>query len=472
MKKILPLPPFLPDQSANSGVLLEADGVYPRVDGYGPLRAFQAQSETLGAAFAGGASFISTDGTSYMLAGTATGLVRYASGSWSDLLTGMTIPGRWRFVQFGDYVVAVNGVATEAVDLDAGTAAAISGSPAGIAVAVVGDYVVIAQGDDALLNIYTSGFNDHTDWNTAGSGGATIQPMLTGGEVMGLGGGEYGVILQRQRIVRMSRTGDATAPFQYDEITSNIGCASKASVIQVGRSIFFLSDRGFMALEDGQTVRPLGSEKVDRTFQSRVDRDDFERIYAAVDPQNKLVIWVVPGSPGTIWFYNFELDRWSTATVVIDGLFSGFTSSLTLEALAVTYTDLDAMTYSLDDPRFAGGSPRLYAVSGGKLGTFTADTIKASFQYGFNEFSPGRVSRVRNVRPITDAIAGNSVSIAVNSRMGDVPMVKNAGVLRDSGAMPVRASGRYHKLRWEIAAGSLWSYAQGLEIEMDADGGR
>ena len=60
-------------------------------------------------------------------------------------------------------------------------------------------------------------------------GGATQQPQLTGGEIMGLAGGEYGVILQRRQITRMSLTGDATRPFDYDVVTDNLGCASRGS---------------------------------------------------------------------------------------------------------------------------------------------------------------------------------------------------------------------------------------------------
>jgi hypothetical protein len=471
MRKRIALPAFLPDQSSNSGVLLEAEGVYPRVDGYGPVGAFASLSDALPAAFKGGQSFIADDGTSTLLVGTATGLVKYAAGAWTDLVTGMSVSGQWRFFQFGNFAVGLNGVTTKVINLTAGTAGNLAGAPNGIAGGVVGDYAVIVQGSNDLLGVYTSGFNDHTDWNPAGTGGATIQPMLTGGECMGFIGGEYGVILQRQRIVRMSRTGDDLAPFSYDEITPNVGCASKGSVATAGRSVFFLSDRGFMALEDGQALKPIGSEKVDRWFQGIVPRDDYERMFSAVDPQNKLVVWCIPGSPGFLLIYNFELDRWATAEMPIDGIFAGFTSSQTLEEVAVTYPDLDAMPISLDDPRWSGGNPRLYAVSG-SVGTLTGPALKASFQMGFNEFNPGMRSRVREVTPITDAIAGLTLEIDARARMGDAPAKFTATTLRGSGAMPIRVSGRYQKPRLEIAAGTLWTYVQGLEIDVAAGGER
>lgn len=469
---LVPLPPFLPDQSANSGVLGEANNVYPKVDGYGPISDFSAFSAQLSAAFRGGASFIALDGTSYLFVGTAAGVVKYAGGSWTDVFTGMTVTGHWRFAQFGNYVVCVNGVETKVIDLATGTGSVLTDAPAGITVGIVGDYVVICQASSDLLGVFTSGFNDHTDWDYVAST-ATYQPMLDGGEVMGFAGGEFGVILQRGRIVRMSRTGDTTAPFQYDVVSSGVGCAAKGSVAQFGQRVFFLSDSGFKCLVAGQgDPQAIGSEKVDRSFTSRTPRDDWERIFTAIDPQSKVVIWCVPGTPAILWIYNWELDKWSTAELSLDGVFSGFTTSTDLETLAVAYTDLDAMTISLDDPRWAGGNPRLYCVQDSYVGTFFGDKLAASFALSFVEPVQGRVSRLRAVRPVTDCTEGNTLRFDCRARLGDAEAVTTATTMRASGIIPIHCSGRYLKPRWEIAAGSDWSFAQGLELEVGAGGAR
>lgn len=470
MKATIAFPPYLPDQTINSGVTLEAENVYPLSDGYGPVRGFQEISDATPAEFKGAASFIANDGTSYLLAGTSNGLARYASGAWTDLVVGMTVTDQWKFTQFGDFVIAVNGFSTKVVDLTAGTAATLAGAPTGKAIATVEPYVVIAQDTNDLLSVFVSDVNDHTRW--VPDEGATQQPQLEGGEVMGLAGGEFGVILQRRRLVRMSKTGDVTLPFQYDVLTDNVGCASRGSVASYGRSVFFLSDQGFMALEDGQVPVPIGTESVDRTFQEMVPPEEYERIFAAVDPKRKLVIWCVPGSPGRMWIYNYVLKRWSTAKLDIDAVFSGFTSSETLEGVSVANPDLDAMTISLDDPRFKGGSPQFYAVQGDKVGSLSGDTLEANLQLGFANFSNERVSRVRAIRPITDCIAGLTVEADVRSRLGDSANVKKVSNLRASGQMPIRASGRYAKIRVGIEAGSAWEYAQGLTVEYEAGGER
>jgi hypothetical protein len=317
-----------------------------------------------------------------------------------------------------------------------------------------------------------SSFRDHTAW-VDGVDQAGTQPIQSGGSVQFVAGGEYGIIFQREQIVRMTRTGDSSAPFQFDEVSTNFGCANGATVAQAGRTIFFRSDRGFMALEDGQELRAIGSEKVDRTFDAEVSRDDLANIYTAVDPQNKLVMWGVPGSPGTLWIYNFELDKWSTAEMTFKGLFPGFTTSIGLDDLAVTYTNLDTMTLSLDDPRWSGGNPRMYLIdTDNKVGTLAGDTLAVQLDMGFAQFTPGYRARIRAVRPVTDATSGMTLVLDARARLGDAANQSTEATLRQSGVIPIRAAGRYISTSIRFAAGTNWDYIQGLEIDAQQAGER
>jgi len=463
------LPAYLPDQSINSGVVTIAENVYRAADGYRPVGSFLNNSTALPSTFNGGGSFISTSGTSYLLAGTLATLSRYSAGGWVDLLTGLAVANRWSFVQFGDFVIAANGGDTQEVNLNAGTAEDLTGAPKFAAVNVVGDYVVGTQADGDILMVQWSAYNDHTGW-TPQVNQSGFQPMLTGGEIMGIAGGEFGVILQRQRLVRMSRTGNPDAPFQFDEITPNVGCASKGSVCQHGRSVFFLSDRGFMACEDGQLPVPIGNEKVDRDFQSQIPRDEWHRIYSAVDPRRTLVSWVVPGNPGKEWIYNWTLQEWSTATYSVDGVFSGFTSSTDTDNTGITDIDADP-ALTVDDPRFSGGAPRLFAVQSGCIGTLEGPPLACRIHLGFVEFAKDKVSRLRAFRPVGDMTSAACV-LDCRQRLGDPENLRTASDLRDSGIMPVRASGKYVATRFSVPAGHQWSYCRAFEFELESGGVR
>lgn len=466
------LPEFKPDQSVNSGVLLRCENVYPAIDGYRPVGTISTISDSLDESFLGGASAIASDGTAYLLAGTATDLYRYSVSGFTSLISGLTITKRWRFAQFGQFALAVNGGATQEVNLLAGTAGVLAAAPTGTSIAVIGDHVVIGQPDGDISSVQWSAFNDHTAW-TIGTNQAGIQPMNTGGVVQAIVGGEYGIILQRERIVRMTLTGDSTAPFQFDEISSNFGCAASATVAQAGRTIFFRSDRGFMALDDGQTLKAIGSEKVDRTFEAEVSRDDLESIYTAIDPQNKLVVWGVPGTPGTVWIYNFELDRWATARFSFTGIFPGFSTSFGVDDLEAEYGGTDDTAFTTDDPRWTGGNPRLYFVSSDrKIGTLAGDNLAARFDMGFTQFSPGRRARVRGLRLVSDIIDGVTATLDARARLGDVVANTSTTTLRASGLLPVRAAGRFISTSLVFEAGAVWDFVQGIEIDFAPGGER
>lgn len=445
--------------------LLTADNVYAGPDGYRPVQAFSAITPALSGDFQGGATFVASDGTTSLLAGNATNLYRFNSSlAWASLIGSLTA-GRWYFTQFGDTAVAVHGGAPIAVNLTLGTAAALGGSPPTASFCTtVRDFVVLGKAGGARDMVRWSGFNDSAGW-VNGTNQAGQQQMLTGGEVTGLAGGEYGLVFQRARITRMTYVGSPIV-FQFDEISSNIGCIAAGSIVQAGRLVFFLSERGFMVC-DGNDVKPIGAEKVDRTFLATYPNSDLVNMYGCVDPKNHLVIWAMPGK---MWIYNYLLDRWTTSTWAVKAIFNGFTQGVTLEALDALFpTGLDLMTISLDDARFQGGIPLLLAVNtSDEVGTLTGERLEATLEMPFLEPVLGRESRIRMVRPITDATSGVTITFDQRARLGDAANEDAFSSMVDSGDIYCRASGRFIKPSTRIAEDTPWSYAQGLEFTMAA----
>ena len=463
------LPNFAPDKLPRGDVLTVCKNALPAENGYRAVGGFQSISDTLPDTFQGAGSFVSSGGTAFLLAGTASTLSRLSGGAWTDLLTGLSIGTRWNFVQFGDNVVCLNGSTTQNVDLNAGTASALSGAPTAISGCVVGDHVVLAQPNGDISKVRWSAFNDHTAW-TLGVDQAGEQPMLTGGEVMGVAGGEYGVILQRQRLVRMTRTGEADLPFQFDEISDNIGCASKNSIAAVGRTVFFLSDRGFFALDDGQAPRPIGKEVFDETFRAELGEDQFERVWAAVDPKATRVYWGIPGGTGTVWGYDWALQKPFTLELPFDGLFAGFENSTDLDSLTATYPDLDAMPFTLDDPRWSGGAPRFYLVQEGQVGTLGGGNLTASFTAENVQLGKHNV-RIHGAWPETDATAGVVLSITEKQRRGDGGRVRSGSNMQTSGRIPIRVNGKFLDVTMTVNNPD-WTYIEGVTFEATAGGVR
>jgi len=461
--------PWLPDlpPHGHDGLVL-AENCYPSPAGYRPVKGFAPLAPAL-AGFMGGAAYVSSDGTTSLIAGTATDLWLY-SGAWASVLGSLAASEPWRFTQFADTIVCVAGGAPVAYDLTTQSAVELGGSPpnAGLC-ATVREFVVLAGDADAQQSVSWSDQGLPDEW-TAGQAGS--QPLYAGGEITGLAGGEYGVILQRHSVKRMSYTGDPALPFQFDEIGSNIGCIAKGSVAQHGRLIFFLSERGF-AFTEGTDVTFIGNEKVDRTFFAMHPRADLDRLCAAVDPRNSLVIWAMPGNPGRLWIYNWVLDRFSTATLDIGGLFSGFTANVSIDALDGLFPDgIDSVAGSLDDAAFQGGSPLLIVVAGdGTPGVLTGANLVQSFRMPFVEPVPGRHARIWNARPIGDAIDATMLTLDARVRIGDGPAKIARTEIRRSGDLPIRADGRFVQAELVIADPAC-SFTQGIEFDAAAGGRR
>jgi hypothetical protein len=99
--------------------------------------------------------------------------------------------------------------------------------------------------------------------------------------------GEYGLILLERAISRMTYVG-APLFFQFDTIAKNIGCYESNSVAQFGNLTFFLSDDGFYVC-DGQTVIPIGAEKIDRFFFTFVDQTKLNEMNHTIKEINQKI---------------------------------------------------------------------------------------------------------------------------------------------------------------------------------------
>lgn len=460
--------PYEPDKPPHlQDGLTDMGNSYAGATGYRPVGQFQSFTVALPGAFNGGTAFVASDSSGALLAGTDDAIYRYSGTAWTALDTGLTVPERWQFTQFGDLAIAVNGGTTTKIDLIANTIADVPDAPTAVCVATVRDFVVYGQADGNAALVQWSAFGN-ADGNTPGVDQAGFQPMLTGGYVMGIAGGEYGVIIQRSRVVRMSYTGDPDLPFQFDEISANIGAISRGSIAQSGRQVFFYSDRGFMMC-DGNTVSPIGFERVDETFRKLYPRSILTQMYSAIDPRRNVVAWMMPGNPGLTLLYDWALDRWSNIRGTFNATFSGFSANTSLEALDALYPGgVDTIPYSLDDPRFAGGDPLFLVVDPtNTVGTLSGANAAAWFQAPFLEYVPGLSARVRATRPVGDAISGLTVTLDGRARLGDPAETSARSTLNASGLMPVRMNKRYIAPRLDFAAGAVWTFAQGVQLEVE-----
>lgn len=473
-----PFGPLAPDRNPrlNDQYLRVADGVYPTVDGYAPIGQWEVIYTSIGATPKGGASFVSPNGAASIIAGTDVALYHAFSGAWSEIATGYSTQGdqRWRFAQFGGLAIATNAAdAVQKIDLATMTASPLGGSPPRFeALGVVGKGFLVGtiMDGDVLTLAWCAAFNAES-WEF-GSGQSDYQTMPSGGRINGILSGEYGLILQRDRLVRMDYVG-GNSIFDFNEVSSNVGCVSVHSVAQWGNLGFFLSDEGWMMWNGG--LVSIGREWIDAEFRAVYGVADWANMSTAIDPVRG-VLHVSMGDKHYV--YDWQLQKWSTAPYASPIVFAGVTKGISIDEddpdAIGDDTDIDASPLdSLDDTRFRGGDPRLYVFSSGnQLGCFTGSPMAAEFTGNDIEMFPGRRADVRMIRPDIDATSGVSVSLAAKQRLGDATGSFTTSTLQTSGDMAIRASGRYLRPTFEIAAGATWTHAKGYELIGQPGAGR
>lgn len=463
MNVTYPIPEFTPDL-ADVGVLSRAVNVRAIANGYAPVKAPQAVTVALPAAFNGGGSFIASNASTALLAATATDIYKYTGSAWSAITYGASTMFV-RFAQFGDNVLIANGGVVKSYALLTGVVSTPTAAPNLIDVCQARDFVMGITTDNALQ---WSQFNNSGNWTT-GANQADKQPSLWG-SLKRVIGGEYIIALTDRGVVRgtyVGTGGGLNIIWQFDQINTEVGCMAAGSVANVGRLVFFLSERGFQMC-DGQSVSPIGDEKFNRWFFDTYSRADIAKIAAAVDPRRSLILWAMPGVPGRILAYNWVLQKATTYEIDVQGMFSGFTSAVTLDGLSGPYpAGLDSIPISLDDPSLNGGNPiLLIADSAFKLNALTGSNLGAKFTLDNLEPAQGIRARVRKMRLVSDTLSA-SVAVSQRMRLGDPEFVETTAVMRSNGQLPIRTNGRYNTLNIDIPANTAWSYIQACELEFE-----
>lgn len=523
---------WTPDRPSVVTNLSNAKNLIATIIGYAPFPSAvnysQAASENLVSAFV--ARYGSTTS---VFGGGATKLFKLdgADLSMDDVsksggYTGIT---RWSFCQFGDVVIAANNVNKLQSFTTTAFADLAAAAPIAKYVTIVRDFVVAANldGGTNFNKVQWSDINDETNWTSGSTSQSDYQILPDGGTITGITGGEFGVILLERAIYRMSYIGSPYF-FQFDTISKSLGCPYEGSITKFGNITYFLGDDGFYSC-DGQTITPIGTQKIDRWFFSNANPSLLSNMSATVDPSRKIVLWNFANIFGgrSIIIYNWQVDKWTYADTDTEVLANLATAGQTLEGLTTAYqvtagsfttskeytiasvgtTDftligasantvgvrftatgagsgtgtavdlaaaaaagytLDTMTSSLDSALFSGGTFFLGGADGAKIVSFSGQPMGAQIDTGYvgSQYN----STITLARPIVDNGSADVAVLSVNL----LNEVKDFGAYTSANSenrVPLRSNGKYHKLSIK-PTGSRWSNVMAIEIDVAPQGVR
>jgi hypothetical protein len=478
----IPFGEWLPDQPEylNPGANT-ANNVYFAAQSYKRFPSLVPySSNNMGKDSRGAGSFRDNSNTVFNFVGTNTDIFQLDGGSFTSRkgsLTG-TNTDYWTFTQFGNYVIASNGVdapqyylmgtSTNFANLSAiGTAGTV---PIFRVSGVVRDFLVTGNHSNASNKIQWSGINDITVWEAGNKQSDSQELPGSGGEIVHITSGEIGYVFRQNQIIRMDYVGGATV-FRLSVISPNRGAVYGRTVCQDNRRVFFYADDGFFEV-NGDQVIAIGAEKVNRFFDLDLNKAFSDRICAAVDPFNQLALWLYPSKNDTanttgicdkILIYNYATQKWSTADASASTIFSQFVGAYTVELMDIISENLDNINIALDTDFWSGGQLLLGAIdSDYKAAIFSGTENEGTIETRELELFPGHRSSITNVRPIVDATS--TVTVKSRERLADTPTESSVSTMTDSGDNPVRESGRYFRFKITTPSGSVWTHAQGVDI--------
>jgi hypothetical protein len=472
---------WMPDQPGISGALSDAKNVVSQAIGYGPLptaaRFSVAASENLTTLVAGKTP---ANATKLFAAGSTKIFDVSGVGALTDVSKsgGYTPNGnadRFRFTQFGNVIIGTNNNnPMQAYTLGTSTAFADLSASAPICkfVTVVRDFVVTAFTKESSVNypsrVRWSGINDETTWTSSQTTQADFQDIPDGGQIVGIRGGEFGLVFMEKGISRMSYIGTPFI-FQFDNISRNKGCIAAGSIAQTQGVTFFLSDDGFY-LCDGQQIQPIGAEKVDRWFFANADESAFDTMSAAVDPVRKLIIWnfKTTFAQRQLIIYNFKTQKWTYGDAGADFVSDASTATVTLEGLDALSSSIDALPVSLDSILYMGGKYFL----GGTQGVYvvTYNGAPATGQLITGDLNAGGRSVVTLARPLVDN-GSATVSVASRTLLSQELSFGTAIAADSENRVSLRSNGNFHRFK-VVPTGNNWTTAVSLDLELSGQGTR
>lgn len=332
---------WTPDQPGVVGTVSDAVNCYPVANGYASLNKVEPypNEETLAGeilinAFSGkfasqNTLFAASENKIYKFDPSTNIYIDVSkSGGYSSKA--------WDITQFGPKMILANGVnKLQSFNLAGSSLFAdlSADAPTAKYVTVVRDFVVAGNIAGAESTVYWSDINNETNWTPAASSQADFQVLPDGGDITGVAGGEYGLVFLERAIYRMTYSGSPFF-FQFDAISRAIGCISNGSIAQLADKTYFLADDGFYVC-NGQSVTPIGAEKVNRWFFENAAPDLVaNKMSATIDPIRSLIIWIVPTNAGNkLLIYNAQVNKWSYSEEEMNSLAYLLTSSATLESL-------------------------------------------------------------------------------------------------------------------------------------------
>jgi len=462
---MIPFVGFYPDADEHdAGVITDCEMMLPSMKGYRSAPSLTPESAALPAECVGATYVTKLDNTTRLFAGTQTDLYEYIGSAWASVGSGYlgSSDSVWRFSQFGNVTIAVNGSDPMQHSVDNVPFTDLAGAPSGQVVETVGGFVMTgnygAYGatEAAPDGVAWSAFQNYADWTPAVATQAGNQRLLdTPGEVRAikrLGG--YAVVYKKNSMYLGVNNGPPVL-WGFTLISSEIGVPSQEALVSIETAHYFISETDIF-MYDGSRPIPIGAGIREWFF------DDLSPTYAykirgVYDKSRALIYWYYPsresqGQLDSCIVYNHKTRKWGRANREIQCCLEYLTASLTYDDLEADYPTYDQMPMvSYNSPFWTDSSFNMAVFDvNGVLATLTGEDEDSSITTGAigldSEFA--LVSRVQP-RFIDDS---DTAEMTNYYRFDDgATYITDKTVAMNKNRFDVLRAGRWHKFKFNFS---------------------
>jgi hypothetical protein len=504
-----PLKGFAPDLDPTTpGIIVDCSMMVPTVKGMkGAAAMVPTKLPTLPKQSIGAATVQLLSGTLRAFAGMADSIYESISNTWTDvtrraasgelvaggdplnarmgestLAAGDPIPYRstndntWRFAQFGNVSLAVNGADPIQQSLTSGPFSDIPGAPTADVIDVTQGFVFVANVLDANYGErpdgwWCSGIYDQTIWTPSiASQCATGRLIDTPGEITACRALGSNIVLYKGTSFYFGTYQGPPVIWGFNVVSNQIGVFSQEAVISIGTAHIFCGNDNFYSY-DGTRPLPIGDEVKEWFFANRSPGAMY-RMRSMRDPRNSLCYWFFVSvdsldqktlDRGLV--FNHRANKWGRADYIIENPFEQVTGQMTYDSLGTFYPTWDQLPSVSYNSPFWVQSSRVPAVidTAHRVQTLTGATVTCGLQTG--EFGDDEVYtdlQYVRIRCVLDPV---SATMATRHRytLGNTKDEQTKTNVLHDGKFDVDASARWHNALFQFKGDvEIMGYAPAL----------
>lgn len=480
---IIPLIGYAPDiDPTTPGVMTSVTAMIPTLKGMKAAPTpLDADVTALPDTCRGAAVLTELDGTTHLYAGTDDTLYEAASGVWTIVGSGYSLPSgkRWRYAQFGDVSLA-----TQKGDvLQSATGSAFSdvtSAPAGSIVEVVGNFVFLFDTTDGTFGDspnrwQCSGIGVHNSW-TASAATQAATGLLTSvpGEITAAKRFGDGMVVYKKTGMYLFQYLGPPIIWATPQLPGIAGAPCQEAVVDIGT----LRDpkHAFMGFEDwyvfdGARAVPLESPLRQEVF-GEINQDAIDQVMSLHDRGSSLIYWFYPSGSSAVAnkcvVWNYRSNRWGRDDRSPQAVFEFLAPGITYDSLGGLYATYDDFPNVAYDKAFQAGGAQVPAIfdENNRPALMTGPASDSGFSTG-DYGDDSRVSLVSRVKPrFLVAPSQGSIIHSFRMNLGDSLSMDGSQPMSNS-RFDVLRSARWHRDSFTFNGDFEMT---GIAVDIKADG--